>query len=115
MTLTAAIPPPSSAVETGTPSSQRLLHRYTASLQLTELIDRYDGSGSDEDRASVVDLSLAAGIISPFTAFIGLRPRQLQNRGKISVKIPLGVRKHMSLDYLDGVTLYPSQGAFKFP
>ncbi|KAL5964048.1 von Willebrand factor A domain-containing protein 5A [Taenia solium] len=109
MTLTAAIPPPSSVVETGFPSSRRLLHRYTASLQITELIDQYSGSGSDEDRASIVDLSLAAGIISPFTAFIGLRPKQLQNRGKISVKIPLGVRKHMSMDYLDGVALYPSQ------
>ncbi|CDS43780.1 von Willebrand factor A domain containing protein [Echinococcus multilocularis] len=109
MTLTAAIPPSLSAVATGFTSSQRLLHRYAASLQLTELIDRYGGSGSDEDRASVVDLSLAAGIISPFTAFIGLRPKQLQNRGKISVKIPLGVRKHMSVDCLDGAALYPFQ------
>ncbi|EUB58054.1 von Willebrand factor A domain-containing protein 5A [Echinococcus granulosus] len=109
MTLTAAIPPSLSAVAIGFTSSQRLLHRYAASLQLTELIDRYGGSGSDEDRASVVNLSLAAGIISPFTAFVGLRPKQLQNRGKISVKIPLGVRKHMSVDCLDGVALYPSQ------
>ncbi|VDM35318.1 unnamed protein product [Hydatigera taeniaeformis] len=56
VTMTAVIPSPSSAVETGFPSSQRLLHRYTASLQITELLDRYSATGSDEDRASIVDL-----------------------------------------------------------
>ena len=92
------------------PPSTGLLHRYAANLRLTELIDQYDASGSEEDRSAVVDLSLAASIISPLTAFVGLRPKELQNRGKISVKIPIGKRKHMSVDYLDGVPLCPPPG-----
>lgn len=83
--------------------SSRLLHRYAAGLQLLELITQYDASGSDEDRALVVDLSLAASVISPFTAFVGLRPKDLGKREKVSVKIPLGIKKHMSVDYLDGL------------
>ncbi|KAM7534573.1 hypothetical protein Aperf_G00000111989 [Anoplocephala perfoliata] len=87
--------------------SSRLLHRYVAGLQLLELITQYDASGNDEDRALVVDLSMAASVITPYTAFVGLRPEDLGKRGKISVKIPLGIKKHMSVDYLDGLPLHP--------
>ncbi|VDL59464.1 unnamed protein product [Hymenolepis diminuta] len=87
-----------------TPSS-RLLHRYTAGLQLLELIDQYYASGSDEDRALIVNLSIEASVISPFTAFVGLRPKDLGNLERVSVKIPLGIKKHVSVDYLDGVPL----------
>ncbi|VDO01484.1 unnamed protein product [Rodentolepis nana] len=78
-----------------------LLHRYAASLQLLELLDHYYASGSDEDRELVVNLSIESSVISPFTAFVGLRPKDLGNLGKVSVKIPLGIKKHVSVDYLD--------------
>ena len=93
-----------------TANSTRLLHQYAASLRLTELIDQYNTSESEEDRSEIVELSLASNIISPFTAFVGLRPKELQNTGKISIKIPIGRRKHMSVDYLDGVPPCPPCG-----
>nr|CUU99743.1 hypothetical transcript [Hymenolepis microstoma] len=79
----------------------RLLHRYAASLQLLELLDQYYASGSDEDRALIVNLSIEASVISPFTAFVGLRPKDLGNLERVTVKIPLGIKKHVSVDYLD--------------
>uniref|UniRef100_A0A5K3EHM4 VWFA domain-containing protein n=2 Tax=Mesocestoides corti TaxID=53468 RepID=A0A5K3EHM4_MESCO len=86
-----------------TNSDLRLLHRYAAKLQLYELLDRYADSSSDDDLQKIVDLSLSASVLSPFTAFVGLRPEELRDTGRISITTPIGIRRDTCADCLDGV------------
>ncbi len=99
MTLKSAVPPPEHA------NDSAVLHRYAAKLQLSELLDQYACSDGEDDelRRKIIDLSLAASILSPFTAFVGLNPEKVNGeKAKESIQIPIGVQRKPGMDCFDG-------------
>lgn len=58
-----------------------LLHRQAAKLQILELVDQHCVIAANDNeqvsaqlRQQIVDLSVSANVISPFTAFVGVNP-----------------------------------------